>query len=215
MFAPLSCGVEVYDFVENPEWMHKYVAQYKFTELDKFFWFLVRADVDTFNMVNLVFAQDFIRKIKPHYTYPLVVMLKKLAPIEVDVMDKLSMRVDLFLADTFCSQFETGAYRWDDSDESGNWNHAYDEATPPPQFVHDTHRICPVEDLWVHIYYIHPGGAGWFFDTIWAYDDGGGRDRLALHGPDHLPPAPYGPAVGIITHDATVTAGTYHRIRTL
>jgi hypothetical protein len=221
-FAPLSGGVEVEDWESAALWMKKYVSQGKFHELNKFFRFLVRADVDTFNLTNLVFALDFVRKIKPTYTYPLFVLLKNLPPSEVDVTDEVNLIVHLSLFDTFCPD-EPGSYRWDDSDESGNWNHTYDETPPPPRFLFDTHRLCPDEYVWVHISYIHPGGAGWFFDTIWAYDDGGGADLLPLSGPDHLPPAPYGPLVGTIYYDAgsptvpplggSVVAGTYHRER--
>jgi hypothetical protein len=143
-------------------------------------------------------------------------MLKRLPPDEVNTADALTMKVKLALFDSFCSRLTASAYRWDDTDESGNWNYAYDDSTPPPEFLHDTHRLCPAEDKWVHIYYIHPGTIGWLFDTIWAYDDGGGADLLTLHGPDSSLPSPYGPAVGVIHHDsAPVAAGIYHRIRNL
>jgi hypothetical protein len=213
IFTPLCGGVEVYDFIENPSWVRRYVAQNKMSEVDKLFRFLVRADVDTFNIVNLSFAVDFVRKIKPAYTYPLFVMLKKVKTVEVDVMDSIAIKAMLALYDSFCSYYTTSAYRWDDTDESGHYNYNYDDPIPPPRFLFDTHRLCPVDILWCHIFYIHNGVGGWFYDTIWAYDDGGGRDRLTLHGPDHLPPPPYGPEVGVILMDTHVTAGTYHRIR--
>jgi len=219
MFAPLSGGVEVEDWVSDPAWLQSYVAQHQMLELDKYFRFLIRADVDTFNLTNLIFAQDFVKKIKPAYTWPLFVMLKKLPTTEVDVADTITMKVKLALSDTFCSRIESGSYRWDDTDESGNWTHQYDPVTPPPAWIHDTHRLCPDDLLWVAISYIHPGGAGWFFDTIWSYDDGDtdgdlvSEDKVPLSGPDSLSPAPYGPLVGVITHDAAVTAGTYHRER--
>jgi hypothetical protein len=218
-FYPLSGGVEVRDFVQTPLWMQKYVAQGHFLEVEKYFRYLIRADVDTFSMANLIFAIDFAKKLKPHYTQDLFILLKNLEPTEVDVQDDVNVVAQLSLFDTFCP-IEPGSYRWDDSDESGNWNHTYDDPSPPP-FLYDTHRLCPGEYLWVHISYDHPGGAGWFFDTIWAYDDGDrdgdtiSDDQLPLSGPDHLPPAPYGPAVGVISYDDTVTAGTYHREREL
>jgi len=229
-FAPLSGGVEVKDYVSSPLWMQKYVAQGKFFEIDKFFRFLVRADIDTFNLTNLIFAIDFVKKIKPHYTFPLFVVLKNVDPVEVDVGDLLTANVVASFFDTFCPD-EEGSYRWDDTDESGNWNHIYDAVPPPPRFLYDTHRLCPTENLWVHISYTHPGGAGWFYDTIWAYDDGDttgdtfSNDLLPLSGPDSSPPAPYGPLVGTIFYDAgaagdpppgpPIPAGVYHRERTL
>lgn len=215
-FAPLSDGVEVKDYINDPFWMSRYVNQGKRLEINKFFTFLVRADVDTFNLTNLVFAIDFVKKIRPHYTYPMFVMLKVLDPDQINVQDSMTMRVTLSLFDTFCYQ-EEGAYRYDDTDESGNWNHAYDATPPPPRFLFDTHRLCPDDFVWAHISFaLAGGGAGWPFDTIWAYDDGGGTDILPLSGPDSSPPAPYGPLVGQIAYDdAAVAAGTYHREREL
>jgi hypothetical protein len=219
MFAPLSGGVEVKDWVSDPDWLQSYVAQHQMLELDKYFHFLVRADVDTFSLVNLLFAQDFVRKIKPSYTWPFFVMLKRLPVAEVDVTDKVLAKVTLSLSDTFCSRFEPDSYRWDDTDESGHWTHIYDPSTPPPAWIHDTHRLCPEDTVWVSISYVHPGGTGWFFDTIWSYDDGDtdgdsvSNDKIPLSGPDSSPPPPYGPLVGIIHYDAVVMAGTYHRER--
>lgn len=239
-FAPLSGGIEVRDYVQTASWLAKYVSMGKYGELDKYFKFLVRGDVDTFNITNMIFAIDFVKKIKPHYTFPLFVVLKRLTPCEVDVDDHTTINATLKLSDTFCSS-EPGSYRFDDTNEgrpgppgshvtvqpgvqglATNWIHKYDAGpTGPTPFLYDLHRLCPDITLWVHIAYIHPGGAGWFYDTIWAYDDGDkdgdsiSDDRLPLSGPDFSPPAPYGPLVGVIAFDATVTAGTYHRERDL
>ena len=49
------------------------------------------------------------------------------------------------------------------------------------------------------------------YDSIWAYDDGGGTDILPLSGPNSDLPAPYGPLVGVILYDTTYPAGTYSR----
>lgn len=222
IFAPLSGGVEVYDWIENPYWIQKYVSQQKYVELDKYFRFIVRADVDTFNLVNLIFAQDFVRKIKPAYTFPLFVMLKNLEAENIDVLDSMTLHPKLRMSDTFCSRYNTGSYRWDDSDESGHWIQQYDDSPRGAQFVFDTHHLlCPGELIRAHVSYIHSGVGGWFFDTLWAYDDGDrdndgfSDDRIPLQGPDSSPPAPYGPRVYTIHYDATVAAGTYHRERIL
>jgi len=239
-FAPLSGGIEVRDYIQSAAWLAKYVSMGKYGELDKYFKFLVRGDVDTFNITNMIFAIDFVKKIKPHYTYPIFVVLKRLDPVEVDVDDSALINAKLKLSDTFCSE-EPGSYRFDDTNEGRpgppgshatvqpgvqglptNWIHQYDAGpVGPTAFLYDLHRLCPDITLWAHIAYIHPGGAGWFYDTIWAYDDGDtdgdtiSDDRLPLSGPDSSPPAPYGPLVGVITFDAVVTAGTYHRERDL
>lgn len=219
-FAPLSSGIEVLDYLKDPDWLNKYISMGKFHELEKYFKFLVRGDVDTFNLLNLSFAIDFVKKIKPHYTHPLFIILKNLDPSEVDVSDRINFIARLYLYESSCPE-EPGAYRWDDTDESGNWNHAYDEVPPPPRFLYDKQRLCPKMLIWAIIPYEHPGGAGWYYDTIWAYDDGDtdgdgtSDDYLRLSGPDTLPPAPYGPPVGTITYDATVVAGTYWRSKIL
>jgi len=159
----------------------------------------------------LTFAIDFVRKIKPHYSFPLFTLLKKIGPTEVDIDDQLYIKVTQRFRDPATCTL-AGALAWDDSDGSGACRNHYDDA--PPQFVHDSSRLCPSMDIWAVLAYSHPGGA-WPWDTLWAYDDGGGTDRIPLRGPDSSPPSPYGPLVGTIPHDASVTAGVYHRGRTL
>jgi len=219
-FHPLSGGVEVADWVNSPQWMASYASQGLFLEVEKYFKWLIRADVDTFNLANLVFAIDFAKKITPHYTTNLFVLLKNVAASEVDITDDLSFEVTLKLNDTFCPT-ESDSYIWDATDESGNWVHIYDEVGSPKPFF-DTHRLCPGESAWIDISLTHAGGTAWAFDTIWAYDDGDtdgdtiSEDLMPLSGPAPTPPPPpYGPLVGVITYDATVSAGVYTRSKTI
>jgi hypothetical protein len=215
-FDPLSSGVEVKDYISDPDWMNSYVNLGAFREVDRYFRFLVRGDVDAFSLANLTFAMDFVKKIKPHYTYPLFVMLKNLGDTEVDVLDNVSMLVRMHLVDSICA-YNTGGYIWDEVDGSGTLLRAYDET--PPRFLHDKMSLCPSDDVWFLLGYTHPGSAGWYYDTIWAYDDGdttgdgSSNDIVPLSGPDSQAPPPYGPLVGVIDHDATVTAGRYWRSR--
>jgi hypothetical protein len=219
-FAPLSLGIEVLDWREDPDWFVKYIRMGAMEELHKYFRFLIRGDVDTFNVANIAFAVDFVKKIKPHYTHPLFVLLKNLPPDEVDVLDDIWFHVTLKLWDSSCPD-QTGAYRYDDTDEEGNWTHFYDATVMPDKFLYDRQRLCPSELIWAVMAYVHPGGAGWFYDTIWAYDDGDtdgdlvSDDILPLSGPDSSPPAPYGPLVGVIEYDDTVAAGKYWRTKYL
>lgn len=211
-FHPLSGGVEVSDWVQSPDWITPYVTQGKFLEIDKYFKWLIRADVDTFSLVNVAFAVDFAKKITPHYTTNLFVLFKELAPTEVDVTDNVSFELTLNLFDTSCPN-EFDAYMWDATDESGNWMHTYDSGDSPKPFF-DTHRLCPAETIWVQMSMTHAGGL-WAFDTVWAYDDGDG-DYLPLSGPAPTPPPPpYGPYVGTISYDDTVAAGVYTRGKTI
>jgi hypothetical protein len=216
-FAPLSGGIEVSDWKNDPDWMQGYASQGHFVEIEKFFHFMVRGDVDTFDLTNMVFAIDFVRKIKPHYTKPLFVVLKNIDEETIDVTDQFSIDVTLNLFDNLCPS-SPGAYRWDDTDESGVIQHSYDD--PFPQFAYDTLRLCPSEFMYVIIGATLPAGP-WEFDSIWAYDDGDtdgdtiSDDIIPLSGPDSSPPPPYGPLVGTITYDASITAGKYTRSKAL
>ena len=100
-------------------------------------------NVDTFNLSNLIFAQDFARKIRPHYTYPLFTLLKILDPTEIDVLDVQTMKISYRVINTFASPLNPGAFIWDDANGSGIWRHYYNEASP--EFLHDTHRLHPVD----------------------------------------------------------------------
>lgn len=216
-FAPLSGGVEVVDYIKDPNWLNTYISLGAFHELEKYFRFLVRGDVDTFNLVNLLFAIDFVKKIRPHYAYPLFTLLKNIGPDEVNVSDQLTIDAYMYLYDSSCpTQF--GAYRWDDVDGAGAARHSYDDV---PAFLADKQRLCPSMVIWGALSYDHPGGAGWPYDTLWAFDDGDidgdsiSDDYLPLSGPDSSPPAPYGPLVGVLSFDSVVPAGTYWRSRPL
>lgn len=218
-FHPLCGGVEVSDWVNAADWMASYVSQGKYLEIEKYFTWMIRADVDTFSLTNLIFAVDFAKKITPHYTTNLFVLLKNMSASEVDVTDTLDIDLTMTLYETFCSS-EPGSYNWDATDGSGEYLHAFDSGETPPPFF-DTNRLCPAESAWVAIAYTHPGGSGWLFDTIWAYDDGdtdgdaSSDDLIPLSGPNTDPPAPYGPELGVISFDDTVTAGVYTRSKTI
>lgn len=168
-FAPLSGGIETRDYIQTASWMARYVSMGKYGELEKYFKFLIRGNADTFSLVNMAFAIDFVKKIKPNYTYPIFVVLKQLRDTEVDISDSYVINVTLSLVDTFCSRLEPGSYRWDDTNEGRpgppgthvtvqpgvqglptNWIHMYD-ATPgsgPTPFAYDRHRLCPDMTVW-------------------------------------------------------------------
>lgn len=82
-FVPLSTGVEVTDYVRDPRWWVRTLAN---NELLKFFTFRATIDTETgvFNENDLVFALDFVRKIKPAYTRVVAAVLRS---IEDDVLD--------------------------------------------------------------------------------------------------------------------------------
>lgn len=85
-FAPLIKGVEVTDYVKDPDWFSRYLSQGAFLEVEKFFKFLVRVDSDAFSLSTLLLVQSFIRRIKPTYTDPFFVVLKSV-DTTIDVAD--------------------------------------------------------------------------------------------------------------------------------
>lgn len=216
-FSPLSKGVELLDWVNDPTWWSGYQGQGVRLEVDKFFRFLCRADIDVFNIANLVFAIDFVKRIKPHYTYPMWVIFKRLPGDTISVTDSMDFLGTLFLYDhpacakQITDQGTGGAYRFDDTDESGNPNWSFDgpEIGGPipggaqPKFLYDRKELCPEMRIIGVMSADFPGG--YFpFDWIWAFDDGGGMDDVPLSGPlPAAPPSggPYGPLVGVIQFD--------------
>jgi len=85
-FAPLVGGVEVVDWVKEPLWWRPYAKQGSLTELHKFFRFLVRVDAEAFNLPAVLFAREFIHRIKPTYTLPLLVVHRDIEDSgEIDV----------------------------------------------------------------------------------------------------------------------------------
>jgi hypothetical protein len=219
-FNPLSKGVEIHDWIKTPEWWKGYCGQGEFLEVRKFFTFLMIADIDVFNIANLVFAMDLVKTLKPHYTFPMFVVLKRLPPDYIEVTDDIAFRGILHLFDDPASQGARGtggSFRHDDTDESGNHNWAYDGGAvgvSKPAYLYDVRRLFP-EMYKIGIMRTLFAGGYLPFDWIWAYDDGGGADPIPLSGPDSSPPPPYGPAVGVIQWDSTYPAGKYTRAKVL
>lgn len=223
-FSPLSKGVEILDWINDPEWWSGYQGQGSFLEVDKFFKFLVRADIDVFSLSNLVFAMDFVKRIKPAYTYPLWVVFKRLPgdtisvtdPAELEKIGTLKLVDNPLCAESIVAAGSGGAYRFDDTDESGNPNWAFDgdplgAPSGLPAFLYDRKELCPGEHLVAFMSADWPGGI-FPFDWFWAFDDGGDAMEIPLSGPlASKPPSggPYGALVGTIQFDTSYAAGWY------
>jgi hypothetical protein len=74
-FAPLCTGVEVTDYVEDPDWFAAFIGSGNFYEVWKTHMFGVFVDSEIFSITNLEFVMSYILKIKPKYTYPWFVVL--------------------------------------------------------------------------------------------------------------------------------------------
>lgn len=75
-FAPLTGGVTVTDYIEDPEWLTEYINSGDLTEAHKFHTFGVVVDADAFDLVNLLFLVGYIRDNCPRYTRPYFVVSK-------------------------------------------------------------------------------------------------------------------------------------------
>ncbi len=130
-FAPLVEGSEIVDWVKDPKWIEGYINQGTSFEVEKFFRFLVRVDADAFNLSSLLFAQSFVRRIKPTYTHPMFVVQRTVQETEVSVSDDVEVSGTLTLyAGTYFGL--TGqAQMWDQPRPGGGgyWNH-FDQADP-------------------------------------------------------------------------------------
>jgi hypothetical protein len=141
-FAPIVKGTEVLDYVNTPRWIEGYLAQGSMFEPEKFFKFLVRVDAAAFNLPALLFAQQFVKRIKPTYTNALFVVQSKIRGTEVSVSDDVAYRAKLTM---FAGPFfgaDGQAQMWDQPRPGGGgyWNH-YDQANPNAPFVNPTSPI--------------------------------------------------------------------------
>lgn len=95
-FAPLSKGVDVVDYISDPEWFKTFVGSGDFYEVQKVHTFGVLIDAEIFNLTNILFLIDYIRgsiandvvQNKPTYTWPFFAVIKRLYDT-VDVADPI------------------------------------------------------------------------------------------------------------------------------
>jgi PKD domain len=221
-FAPLSTGVEVLDWVKGAEWGAAYGAM--FSEVEKFFRFAVRLNVDAFSLANIDYAIKFVQQIKPHYTYPTFIVLKNIDnDTKIDVVDQQTATVYKKIVSTPDTE-NIGAYRYDDDIAGDAFAPPHDDLYTDgvcqqrfdapfyggPYFGFDRPILFP--DTQMSVLASSELSGPLTFDSIWAYDDGGGMDVLPLSGPAPTPPPPpYGPLVGLVTFDMALPPGIYSR----
>jgi hypothetical protein len=233
-FAPLSTGVDVLDWMRGAEWGVPYSAV--FSEVEKFFRFAIRANVDAFSMANLYYAIKFVLQIKPHYTYPTFIALKNIGLDKIDVLDELTSsdthKSGIVVYKLIVSTPDTiniGAYRYDDNIAGeafapphdllctdGVCQQQFDGPLAPPDydkpyFGFDRPFLFPGTQMSVlatESNLSDPATGTPKYDSIWAFDDGGGADILPLSGPAPTPPPPpYGPLVGLLSFDMGLPGG--------
>lgn len=139
-FAPLCGGVEILDWVSSPNWGGAYVSNNTISSLQKYFTFMLRGNVDAFDPLHIMFAVEFIKNIKPHYTKVLTVLQKVIQMEVIDVVSVVKSKIKMKIVQSTDPQVR-GALRWDDFDGAGNIRHWFDE--DPIQFIWDHDGLSP------------------------------------------------------------------------
>jgi len=180
-FAPLVTGAEVLDYIKDPEWFASLISQGSFYEVEKYFRFILRVDSTVFNLASLIFAHEFVLKVKPTYTYPLLTVLLRADEVEIDVTDETALHVDLILADMGCdgSTWMGIATTWDDMRAAGGgcrnrYDAGPDPAIPPPSppilWGYDKAYLCPEDPIYATLAVTFAVPTVATFDSVFAWD---------------------------------------------
>lgn len=141
-FAPLVQGVTITDYVKDPRWFEGFLNQGSFYEVEKFFKFLVRIDSAAFNLNTLLFAAQFIRRIKPTYTFPVLAVRQEIEETTVDTSDDVAFKgtLTLFAGAWFASG--TGQAQMFDQARpgGGGWWNQFDVGDPDSPPVYPTEQ---------------------------------------------------------------------------
>jgi len=97
-FSPLSKGVIVSDYVNDPDWWQVAGKASGSTELRKFHTWQVQADASAIDARDMALVSEFLNALRPIYTQPNVVLTLYLLD-EVSCTDSLLLDVDLYLFD--------------------------------------------------------------------------------------------------------------------
>ncbi len=170
VFAPLVDGVEVVDYIKDPKWFAGLLDRGLMVEVEKFFTFMVRVDSAAFNLTSLALVQNFIRRIKPTYTFGVFVVRKVVDETDINVTEEFSQVVRLELFDSPCADAIGSTPMFDEPRAGGapigsvldgglRWRNRFDEdndpdnaaPTPPtPDTVEwgfDALYLCPEETI--------------------------------------------------------------------
>lgn len=96
-FTPLSKGVEVIDYISNPDYVRK-VASSPEAQLQKYHTFFLRLNSDVFFGPDLGFVFDYIGKMKPSFVTVKLIVEKIFEDVEI-VTDELKFSVTKSLSD--------------------------------------------------------------------------------------------------------------------
>jgi len=168
-FAPLSGGVTVTDYVDDPDWFSVFVGSGDFYEPEKLHRWGVIVDADAFDLVNLLFLISYLRFYKPKHTDPFFAVVKEVAEI-IDVADPVLMGPMPPVGYTYPDSWNPYTYppSWADSPHevtrAAITSH-YPTTPPVPTYsaefgglrLSDAPALCP--DGWAHPWVGPPGPA--------------------------------------------------------
>lgn len=77
-FAPLSGGVVVSDYLSDHEWYEPYIASGDFYAPQRVHTWGILINSDVFDLTNILFLVDYLRRYKPSYSDPFFVVTKAL-----------------------------------------------------------------------------------------------------------------------------------------
>lgn len=126
-FQPIGAGVNILDLYNTPDWYIPFVKGGLITEIEKFHYFLVTFNLDLVSLSNLVLLYQFVLKVKPTYSHPILLGLRNHVD-DIDPVDELDMKLVMHLYDSCCG--EGPAYMYDDYRGDGTiWSSFDDGAT--------------------------------------------------------------------------------------
>lgn len=125
-FQPIGAGVDIVDLYNTPRWYVPFVKGGLITEVEKFHYFLVNFNLDLVSLSNLVLLYQFVLKVKPTYSHPLLVGLRNHVD-DIDPVDELDMTLFMHLYDSCCG--EGPAYMYDDYRGDGTIWSSFDDGS--------------------------------------------------------------------------------------
>lgn len=116
-FTPLTNAVIISDNTMSPNWWREYSGVPGSTELEKYHTWQAEIDVQAVDSRDIPLAADFLGKIRPVYTRPVVVAVLSLLD-SVELSDALTLHADGFFYDDPGFSRESGSYFDDDNGSS-------------------------------------------------------------------------------------------------
>jgi hypothetical protein len=161
-FAPIGTGVRIEDYKNNPSWFIPFVSSGLLTELEKFFYFLVRFNLDLVSLTNLSLIYQLLYRIKPTYSHP-ILLGAKIMDDDIDVVDDLEVGLTIHLYDSVCGMGR--AFMYDDYRGDGSIWSLFDDGLT----YYDGYVDCPSDWIQFYLEITWVGGAI-TYDSVFFYD---------------------------------------------